>query len=287
MAVFDHKMKKVFSIFNSIFVDFSATNHILQGKGKAKVSLADKVRNAWKAPPDDFIKLNTDGAWKAINIAGGGGVFRRPSGTWFLGYSSKYHSVSPLAAELEAVREGLIMAEEYEIRKLEVETDVISLKIMLDTMDQNYHHELSPIINDVVGLMTKFEKVEFMHIPRANNTVAHELAAFGMNMLQRKKVHYVVPEFAKDAFERDLNIICPRTGVEDPFPPPGNDGEALENFDSTMVEDMDTSEDQVLVGTIPISIRQSGVGSSSSNAQAGTDAQGHNKDKGKDIMQEK
>lgn len=34
--------------------------------------------NAWKAPFGDFLKLNTDGAWKAIHIVGGGGVI------WYL-----------------------------------------------------------------------------------------------------------------------------------------------------------------------------------------------------------
>lgn len=58
-----------------------ATNQILLGKGKGKVTLADTLMNALKAPFEDFLKLNTDGAWKAMHIAGGGGVFRRLSST--------------------------------------------------------------------------------------------------------------------------------------------------------------------------------------------------------------
>lgn len=97
-AAFDLKMKNVFSIYNSLFADYAATNHILQGKGKGKLPRAEKLMRAWKAPSDDFMKLNTDGAWKAINSAAGGGIFRRSSGTWSLGYSGKYHAITPLAA---------------------------------------------------------------------------------------------------------------------------------------------------------------------------------------------
>lgn len=41
------------------------------------------------------MKLDTDEAWKGIDIAGGGGVIRRDTGTWFIGLSSKYNAHTP------------------------------------------------------------------------------------------------------------------------------------------------------------------------------------------------
>lgn len=38
MTNFELKMKKVFSLFNSLYLDYTATNQIMQGKGNGKVT---------------------------------------------------------------------------------------------------------------------------------------------------------------------------------------------------------------------------------------------------------
>ncbi|KAL2899077.1 Protein ALP1-like [Bienertia sinuspersici] len=85
-----------------------------------------------RPPQPGFYKLNIDGSWKDISKAGGGGVIRRDNGTWFMGFSSKYHSLSPLAAELQALRDGLLLAKQFQLTKVEVETDAKTILPLLE-----------------------------------------------------------------------------------------------------------------------------------------------------------
>lgn len=71
--------------------------------------------------------------------------------------SSKFNAITPVAAELYAVREGLTMAVDYDIQNLELETDAQSLVTMLGTVDHSYHYELSPVINDVACPVVRFK----------------------------------------------------------------------------------------------------------------------------------
>ncbi|XP_056688797.1 uncharacterized protein [Spinacia oleracea] len=203
-AVFYHKMFKSFSVYNAFYVDLVDTNKALQGKGKAQVSKRDLI---WKPLAYEFLKLNTDGSWKAKNEAGGGGVFRGATGKWYMGYASKFNAITPLAAELYAVREGLIMAADYGIQNLELETDAQLLVNMLESASDSYHDELRPVLVDVAGLMAKFSVVVVKHIPKAKNKVAHALACYAIEMAVGHKLFLTPPPFAAIAYEGDLQKL--------------------------------------------------------------------------------
>lgn len=97
-----------------------------------------------------------------------------------MGFSSKFNAITLLAAELYAVREGLMMAVDYDIQNLEIETDALFIVRLLGKLDDTYHHELSLVINDVACLTTRFKSLVFKHIPRASNKVAHCLAQYAL-----------------------------------------------------------------------------------------------------------
>ncbi|XP_021847290.1 uncharacterized protein [Spinacia oleracea] len=111
--------------------------------------------HAWLPPADGYMKLNVDGNWKAQNEAGGGAVFRGSEGTWYMGFASKFNVITPLAAELYSIREGLMMAVDYGIKKLELKTDAEILVKMVQSVEDSYHHDLSPVLKDVACLMTR------------------------------------------------------------------------------------------------------------------------------------
>ncbi|XP_021858374.2 uncharacterized protein [Spinacia oleracea] len=172
-------MGSAFSLYSTFYVDWKMTVSVFQGKGKEKVGHPIPSHPTWVPPARGFMKLNTDGAWKGIDKAGGGGVLRKDSGEWFLGYSSKYNAKTPLAAELLALREGLAVAKAFDVDKIEVETDADSLIFMLDTSTVNPypHHELVAVIEDVRNLLVGSWDLQMRHIPRHKNLVAHGLAA--------------------------------------------------------------------------------------------------------------
>lgn len=56
------------------------------------------------------------------------------SGNWCTGFSSKYNVITPLAAKLYAMREGLTMAIDYDVQNLELETDAETLVKLLGSV---------------------------------------------------------------------------------------------------------------------------------------------------------
>lgn len=153
------------------------------------------------------MKLNTDGSWRAHNDAGGGGVFRGATGNWYVGFSSKFNALTPLAAELHAMREGLLMAQEYEIQNLEIETDADALLTMLGSVNGRYNKELKPLLSDVAGLMGRFKSLIVKHISRANNKVAHALAHYALDMAVGHRFFLNPPPFANIAYQGDIQKL--------------------------------------------------------------------------------
>ncbi|XP_056694651.1 uncharacterized protein [Spinacia oleracea] len=160
-------------------------------------------------PIEGYMKLNIDGAWKSGNIAGGGGVFRRHTGSWFVGFSTKFKVHSPLASELYALREGLKIAKNFMIDKLEIETDALNLKLLLDKVKDHPHHELGPVLREVSQLLGEGWIITFSHIPKTYNRVAHALAAHSLIMMVQHKLHYIIPSCAKDEYEGDFEKANP------------------------------------------------------------------------------
>lgn len=198
-------MGSSFSLYNAFYIDWKITCFVLQGKGEEKVGDFVPPSPTWLPSARGFMKLNTDGDWKGIDNARGGGVLRKETGDWFLGYSSKFNAKNPLAAELLSLREGLSVAKTFDIDKLEVETDADSLIFMLDTSTVNLypHHELVAVVEEVRKLINGNWELEFRHIPRHKNLVAHGLAAIAMDMVVCHKSHFDPPVSVKVDYEND------------------------------------------------------------------------------------
>lgn len=155
------------------------------------------------------MKLNIDGAWKSGVVAGGGGVFRRSTGSWFVGFSSKFRVNSPLGSELYALREGLMIAKDFMTDKLEVEIDALNLKVLLGKINDQTHHDLGPVLREVTQLLGQNRIVSFTHIPKFCNKVAHSLAAHSLIMEVGHKLHYIIPSCAKADYEIDFEHANP------------------------------------------------------------------------------
>lgn len=151
----------------------------------------------WKKPQAGFVKLNTDGCWKSMNLASGGGVIRDDKGDWIMGFSIKFAAKNPEAAELLAIREGLLMAKHCNFNKIELETDAEGLKKMIQLATMFPHHELGALLHDVTSLIKDTWTMEIIHAKREANGVAHCLAKYGLTMEEARFIHNVVPDCAK------------------------------------------------------------------------------------------
>jgi ribonuclease HI len=74
-----------------------------------------------------FVKINTDGAYKADQVAGCGGVIRGMHGEWLGGFAKGVGLCSAFIAELWGVYEGLHHAYRMGYRKVELDIDSMAV----------------------------------------------------------------------------------------------------------------------------------------------------------------
>jgi hypothetical protein len=82
-----------------------------------------EVRISWKPPMEEWVKLNTDGAYKEGRVAGCGGVIRDSNGVWKGGFAKNLGICSAYVAELWGVLEGLKHARSLGFKRIELEVD--------------------------------------------------------------------------------------------------------------------------------------------------------------------
>ncbi|XP_021863932.1 uncharacterized protein [Spinacia oleracea] len=122
-----------------------------------------------------------------------------------MSFSRKFNPINPLAAELYAVRERLMVEVDCDIKDLELETNAQSLVTMLGSVDNTYHHELSAVNNDVDCLRTRFSSLVIKHIPRGSKKVVHCLAQYAMSMAVGHKMFMNPPHFTRVAYQDDID----------------------------------------------------------------------------------
>ncbi|KAM3265309.1 hypothetical protein P3L10_002303 [Capsicum annuum] len=78
-----------------------------------------------RSPPlSRELKLNTDGFTMANPWLGGlGGTFKNTNGDWVLGYYQYIPHTTPTMAEIFAIRAGLLIAKEHNLRAFEIKID--------------------------------------------------------------------------------------------------------------------------------------------------------------------
>ncbi|KAL2920754.1 hypothetical protein RDABS01_012245 [Bienertia sinuspersici] len=204
-AVFDGAMQNSTTIFNQFLSDYHASNKYLQ-INLVRPIIQDQLQK-WRPPQSGFYKLNTDGSWRGIAAAGGGGVIRSEDGGWAIGFSASFHARTPLAAELLALKKGLQLVWDHNFKKLEVEVDAKELLNLLNSgLDQPYH-DLFVLIHEV-SQMFKWDWVVILnHIHRDYNQVAHLLAYLSFYMEQDSKVYQEPPQYVQAAFRKDLGNV--------------------------------------------------------------------------------
>lgn len=152
----EQKMRFFFQfLIPSLWTDNALIIYILQIKCKRKEKQIIEGKQHWIPPLEESLKLNTNEAWKGLNESKCGGVLRRPTGTWCMGFSTKFHSIIPLTIELFSIREGINLARDFGIEKLEMETDALALRAMMEIIDQKSHLQLAPFLTEVASLLRR------------------------------------------------------------------------------------------------------------------------------------
>jgi len=138
-------------------------------------------RSHWTKPPVDILKLNCDASFHSDSGSGSWGApIRDSDGDSVLpGRGRMDHVFSPFHAELIACLQGIQMAVNLGIGRLQVESDAqeVVKAINSDVYDMSVVGHLVDEIKSLV--FSNFISFECVHVGRDCNRAAHELTALG------------------------------------------------------------------------------------------------------------
>ncbi|CAA7024484.1 unnamed protein product [Microthlaspi erraticum] len=124
----------------------------------------------------DAVVCFSDGAWTLGSSLGGmGWVFKDPSGAILAqGSASSAFLPSALAAEASAIKLALLAAKAADYENLTCFSDCQELILLLKT--NGLSNEIQGLLLDIRFLVSSFAWVNFLYVPRAQNSEADLLA---------------------------------------------------------------------------------------------------------------
>ncbi|KAG7586822.1 Ribonuclease H domain [Arabidopsis thaliana x Arabidopsis arenosa] len=137
---------------------------------------------SWTAPPEGWVKVNTDGASHGNpGKATAGGVLRDETGGWMVGFALHIGVCSAPMAELWGVYYGLYLA--WERRATRVELDVDSEMVVgFLTTGISDTHPLSFLVRLCHGFIARDWIVRISHVYREANRLADGLANYAFSL---------------------------------------------------------------------------------------------------------
>lgn len=137
----------------------------------------------WKRPEGDQLKINLDGAFQETAGTGGWGfLIRDNTGDVRGAGTGKIPNVrSAEQSEAEACMHAIEAAADWGMTNVCIESDCKNLISALQSNDRDlapqgiFYRDMRQFIR------LNFSVVSYMHVPRACNKIAHELAAMGSN----------------------------------------------------------------------------------------------------------
>ncbi|OVA14796.1 hypothetical protein BVC80_1143g10 [Macleaya cordata] len=164
---------KVFSNFSITFVEPVHSRMLVEDDPATR-------RPHWLPPAQNFIQINVDGAVGQSHLASAA-VARNSNGV-FEGYGTQCTSLcSPIEAEALAFLLGIKLALKMNFFDCVIEGDVINIIHFINDNSLNIPWKIRAIILDIRSLVSSFHSIGFVHITRACNKAAHNLAKFALN----------------------------------------------------------------------------------------------------------
>ncbi|PRQ37402.1 putative ribonuclease H-like domain, reverse transcriptase zinc-binding domain-containing protein [Rosa chinensis] len=152
---------------------------------KHNVRSKNQLEVKWERPPPQWCKLNFDGACEANGGNSGlGAVIRNELGELVGALAVPFAAtLKPSAVEALALQEGLRYSRLLGIRNLEVEGDALCIINSL-SQTENDLTEIGAVLEGVRLLLQEFEFVNWKHVRKKANQVAHELARSALKSVQ-------------------------------------------------------------------------------------------------------
>ena len=166
-----------------------------------------RVKEKWTPPPINVLKINFDGAFRAVQKDGAWGFcIRDHAGNGVLAGSGRLTAVhDALSAEGEACLAALKAAMELGISRVALETDSTNLVKALTS--NSFDQAPGGIIFREVRVLLSmhFVLVSLAHVPRGCSMSAHDLAQLGLQRDLDQPVIWTdpLPSFVRTMLNRD------------------------------------------------------------------------------------
>ncbi|MCH99988.1 ribonuclease H protein, partial [Trifolium medium] len=181
-AVHDDTYQRPFHPASQI-MQYVQEYHVCATSGvQTEASQRVAVQVRWMRPQQGYLSLNTDGAVKnGSQQAGCGGVIRNGSGNWVCGFAKALGPCSAFVAELWGILEGITIAKDRNIMRIEVQVDSKAVLQYL-TSPKNGSIRGRRLVRKIRELIEQGIEVQFKHVYREANRVADWLANLGCNL---------------------------------------------------------------------------------------------------------
>ncbi|RYR75926.1 hypothetical protein Ahy_A01g000524 [Arachis hypogaea] len=165
----------------------------------------EKKRIIWRPPPQNRLKVNTDAAFhRETGTAASTVVIRNWQGKIITGTTSKFTTISTLAAEAQAYREALILIKNLQIVNCIIETDCLPLVQAIKS--RMPIAETDAFIRDILQLLDEAPDVGATWIPREGNKVAHQLEAMAAGNELRQQWTFDPPNQVRNTIRIEVRF---------------------------------------------------------------------------------
>jgi ribonuclease HI len=121
-------------------------------------------------------------------------------------YRKLDHVLDALSAEMQALKQGLILAQSIGCNRIIITSDCMEV---VDTMKNGAisHGVAAVIFDDCYHFACDFIKISFEHVPREANVVAHELARAARSSPPSVWMEDA-PDFILSFLLDDVTVVC-------------------------------------------------------------------------------
>ncbi|KAK4258548.1 hypothetical protein QN277_004989 [Acacia crassicarpa] len=153
------------------------------GIGGIKKRTLNLPEDHWQAPPANWVKINTDGAFShSSSGVASGGILRNDDGEFVQAFLFKGEEGDSLTAELWGCLLGLKLAWDRGFRNVILEVDSAEA-VELMRRPMNDAHEDHCLVEEIHAVIHRSWTIQFQLVSRWVNTAADHLAKLGLSSL--------------------------------------------------------------------------------------------------------
>ncbi|XP_062009208.1 uncharacterized protein LOC133725835 [Rosa rugosa] len=198
-------------ISNDNFSSLEWANVKLVNDSPTSTRVSSSNITTWKPPPENFTKINSDGAWDPMTKNGGTGTILRDHSGHFLAGGSYFNTYNPaIESEAMALIQGCFLAARLNKLNVICECDCKDLVEFVNNQDCGESWRLNPFLEDLLRFKSLFSNFTCTWTPREANRSADAAAKLAKQRLLSQEWMNYPPASLVSTLRCDVQP-CPQT----------------------------------------------------------------------------